>query len=514
MSLSKEWKVVIATIAGTFMVILDQTIVNVALPHIMSVFNETADKAQLVVSAYLMATAVTTPLAAYLSTRFGIKWVYLFSQAGFLLGSILCGVAWDINSLIFFRVLQGLCGGLLSPIAMTLLFTSVPREKRGTTMAIFGIPMMLGPAIGPTLGGYLVDYWDWRMCFYVNVPVVIVAILIGYAWVEDSLRTKKDFDFKGFAFAAIGLSMVLYGLSYAPTWGWDDSRVIDLMVGGIASIGIWVWMELRGSIPMLDLNIFKYPGYALATGVNFVTTIGLFSTVFLLPVFLQNLRGLTAFDTGLLLIWGSIGPMLTMPISGRLYDKIGPRVPVILGLTITAIATLFFQTLDTTTPNSEIALLLFVRGMGMGLAMMPVMTYALAAVPLNKTDQASALTTVSRTVFASLGTAIFATLLDGFQKTNLATLTQVVSPNSLEALRILSVVQIAALKMGVTLEGARAYGISLLYQTVQLKASIMAFDTDFLIAGLIALSAILPACLLPHSAMKKDGTASRSMPME
>jgi MFS family permease len=231
-------------------------------------------------------------------------------------------------------------------------------------------------------------------------------------------------------------------------------------------------------------------------------------------VFLQNLRGLTAFDTGLLLIWGSVGPMLTMPISGRLYDRIGPRVPVILGLTITAIATLFFQTLDTTTPNSEIALLLFVRGMGMGLAMMPVMTYALAAVPLNKTDQASALTTVSRTVFASLGTAIFATLLDGFQKTNLATLTQLVSPNSLEALSVISAVQVAALKMGLTLEAARAYGISLLYQTVQLKASVMAFDTDFLISGLIALSGILPAWLLPHSAMKKDGTASRPMTVE
>ena len=511
---SKEWKVVVATIAGTFMVILDQTITNIALPHIMSVFNETADKAQLVVSAYLMATAVTTPLAAYVSSRFGIKWVYLFSQAGFLLGSILCGMAWDINSLIFFRVLQGLCGGLLSPIAMTLLFTSVPPEERGTTMAIFGIPMMMAPAIGPTLGGYLVDYWDWRMCFYVNVPVVIIAILIGYAWVEDTIKTKTEFDFKGFAFAAVGFSLVLYSLSYAPSWGWSDTRIITLMTVGVASVGIWIWMELSGTIPMLDLHIFKYPGFALSTGVNFVTTIGLFSTVFLLPMFLQNLRGLSAFDTGLLLIWGAIGPMITMPISGKLYDKIGPRVPVITGLVVTAVASLFLQNLDTTTSNTEIAFLLLFRGMGMGLAMMPVMTYGLAAVPMDKTGQASALTNVARTIFASLGTAIFATMLDGFQKTNLATLTQLVSPTSLEALSILSGVQVAAMKMGVTLEAARAYGISLLYQTVQLKASVMAFDTDLLIGALVALSGILPAWLLPHGAMKKNGKASGPMPME
>jgi EmrB/QacA subfamily drug resistance transporter len=514
MSLPQKWKIVLVTIAGTFMVILDQTITNIALPHIMSVFNETTDKAQLVVSAYLMASAITMPLAAYLGTRFGIKWVYLFSQAGFLLGSILCGLSWDINSLIFFRVIQGLCGGLLQPIAMTLLFTNVPPEERGTTMAIFGIPMMLGPAIGPTLGGYLVDYWDWRMCFYVNVPVVIIAILIGYAWVEDSARTKMGFDFKGFTFAAIGLSLVLYGLSYAPTWGWSDSRIISLMTVGIASIGIWIWMELRGTIPMLDLHVFKYPGFSVATGVNFVTTIGLFSTIFLLPMFLQNLRGLSAFDTGLLLIWGAIGPMLTMPLSGRMYDKIGPRVPVILGLTITAAATLFFQILDVTTSDNVIRILLLVRGMGMGLAMMPVMTYGLAAVPLEKTGQASALTSVARTVFASLGVAIFATMLDGFQKTNLATLTQLASPNSPEALGILSGVQVAALKMGVALEAARAFGISLLYQMVQLKASVMAFDTDFLISAIVAFGGILPAWLLPHGAIKKNGNASRAIPME
>ena len=379
--MSQQWKIVIVTIAGTFMVILDQTIVNIALPHIMAVFHETADKAQLVVSAYLMANAITTPAAAFLSKRFGIKRVYLLGQVGFLAGSVLCGMAWDINSLITFRVLQGLSGGLLMPLAMTMLFANVPTEQRGMAMSIFGIPIMLGPAIGPTLGGYLVDSVDWRWCFYVNVPIVIFAVYIGYSWIKDTLKFPASFDLKGFILAAVGFSSMLYGLSYAPTWGWGDIRIIVLFTVGVVSLITWWIFELRTSAPLLDLRIFKYIGYSLATGVSLVTTIGMYSALFLLPVFMQNLRGLSAFDTGLLMVPGALGPMLTMPISGRMYDKIGPRVPVIIGLVITGFTTLWLQELDITTPDTMIRLMLFIRGMGLGFSMMPVMTYGLSVIP-------------------------------------------------------------------------------------------------------------------------------------
>jgi EmrB/QacA subfamily drug resistance transporter len=500
--MSKQWKIIVVTIAGTFMVILDQTIVNIALPHIIAVFHETADRAQLVVSAYLMATAITTPIAAYLGTRFGMKGIYLFSQAGFLAGSILCGMSWDINSLIVFRILQGLCGGLLMPLTMTMLFTSVPQEQRGSAMAIFGIPMMLGPALGPTLGGFLVAYWDWRMVFYVNVPVVIIAIFLGLSWLEDTAKSRLSFDFKGFALAAIGFSSLLYGLSYAPTWGWTDARIQGLISLGVVAILAWVVIELRSKLPMLDLRVFTYGGYAQATGINFVTTIGLFSAIFLLPLFLQNLR---AFETGLLLIPQALGPMITMPISGLLYDKIGPRLPVVLGLLTTAFSTLWLQGLDITTSDETIRMILFFRGMGMGLSMMPVMTYALAAVPMNMTAQASALTNVARTVFASIGTAIFATLLDQFQKTYLGTLTQIVTPDSLDALRIMSAVQVVALQSGYTLEAARLFGISLLNQYVTLRAAIMSFDSDFTISTVVLFLGVLPSLFLPHGATKRKG---------
>jgi len=502
---TSETKVLLVAIAGTFMMILDQTIMNIALPHIMAVFNETTDRAQLVISAYLMASAITTPAAAFLAARFGIKKVYLLSQAGFLLGSIFCGMSWNTNSLIFFRIIQGLCGGLLGPLAMTLLFLNVPPEDRGTAMGIFGIPMMLGPAIGPTLGGYLVTYWDWRWCFYINVPIVLVAIMLGYMWIEDTVISKTTFDIWGFALAAIGFSCLLYALSYAPTWHWDDWRIITLLIVGSICTLTWIVVELRSKQPMLDLHIFKNTGFSLATGVNFVTTIGLFSVIFLLPMFLQNLRGLNAMETGLMMLPAVFGSMISMPVSGRLYDKIGPKLPVVIGLALTAVTTLWMQTLDITTSDTTLRWMLFWRGIGMGFAMMPVMTYAMASVPQAMTAQASSILNVTRTIFASFGIAVFATMLDTFQKTNLATMVQTVTPDSVLALQFLSQVQVVMMQAGQTLEAARQMGVYLLYQFINQRAVITAFEMDYVIASVVLILGIIPALFLPFGRAKKSG---------
>lgn len=503
-----EWKVLLVSIAGTFMVILDQTIMNIALPHIMAVFNETTDRAQLVISAYMMASAVTTPAAAFLCIRFGIKRVFILSQVGFLLGSVLCGLAWNTNTLILFRVIQGLAGGLLSPIAMTFLFIKIPPQDRGIAMGIFGIPMMLAPAIGPTLGGFLVDYWDWRWCFYVNVPVVLAAIIIGLAWIEDMPTSPSKFDLLGFTLAATGFSSLLYGLSYAPSWGWDDLRIVGLLAVGSVSLVIWITMELRSDHPMLDLRIFKNKGFALSMGLTFITTIGLFSAVFLLPVFLQNVRGMSAMTTGLMMLPTALGAMITMPISGRFYDKIGPRLPAILGLVITGLTTLWMQSLDVTTSDNTLAWIMFIRGMGLGFAMMPIMTYGMASVPQEQTAQASSIMNVWRTVFASLGIALFATMLDNFQKANMNVMSQTLTPDSVIAMRIISAVQVQLMQAGQTLEVARQYAINMLYQYASLQATITAFQMDFVIAAVVILAGVIPAFLLPFGRTKKPGAAA------
>lgn len=495
------------------MEILDQTVMNVALPHIMAVFNETADHAQLIVSAYLMASAISTPAAAFLSERYGIKRVYLFAQIGFLAGSILCGISWDASSLITFRIVQGLSGGLLNPLSMTFIYMMVPPEKRGSAMAMLGIPMMLAPAIGPTLGGYLVTYWSWRMVFYVNVPVAIAAIAMGIMWIQDTPISNPIFDYKGFIFVAAGFSSVLYALSYAPTWHWYDWRIVTLLTVGGACIITWIIIELTEKKPLLDLRMFRNRGYATGIGLTFITTIGLYSLIFLLPLFLQTLRGFSAFDSGMMILPQVIGAMITLPIAGRLYDKVGPRLPAVVGLLLTGVMSLCLQLLDVTTPDSLLRAILFFRGMGMGMSMMPIMTYALSSVPPKMTAQASSVLNVFRMLFASLGIALFATMLDTFQKINTAMIVQTITPDSAMALSFLSQVQVALMQAGVAAQAASKEAITILYQYVSLRANVTAYDMNYVIGSIVVLIGVIPALLLLPSGQNKKADGQVDMVM-
>jgi EmrB/QacA subfamily drug resistance transporter len=310
------------------------------------------------------------------------------------------------------------------------------------------------------------------------------------------------FDYRGFALAAIGFSSLLYALSYAPTLGWDNVRIVGLLVMGTISLIIWIVMELRSTEPMLDLRIFKSSGFSLATGLNFVTTIGLFSIIFLLPLFLQNVRGLTALETGILMLPAVLGSIVTMPLGGQLYDRIGPKVPVVAGLIIAAGATFWMRIIDVTTPDNLLRLMLFVRSMGIGLAMMPVMTYALASVEQKMTAQASSIMNVSRTVFASLGIAIFATMLSNFQKTNLAIISQTFTPSSPDTMHFVSTVQVILMQAGQTLEMARQTAVYVLYMLANLRASVAAFQAEYFIAAVVISAGVLPAFFLPFGRRK------------
>jgi len=363
--------------------------------------------------------------------------------------------------------------------------------------------MMLAPAFGPVLGGYLVTYWDWRMCFYVNVPVVLIAMALGFMWIKDSAITQFKFDVKGFMLAAVGFSSILYAFSYAPSWHWDDWRIITLLVVGCSCILTWILVELRESQPLLDLRIFKYGGFSLAMGLNVVTTLGLFSVIFLMPLFLQNIRGLNAMQAGLMLMPMALGSMITMPISGIMYDRIGPRVPAVIGMILTAFSSLWLQSLDVTTPDALMLLILFIRSLGMGFCMMPIMTYAMSAVPFRMTAQASSMNNVTRTIFGSLGVAVFATMLDQFEKTNMAQISQTLTPDSALAMQMISSVQVMMMQAGQTLEAAHQGAIVFLYQYVSLRAIVTAFEMDYVISAIIVFMGIIPAMFLPFGKLNK-----------
>lgn len=498
MNISYKWKALIVCIAGTFMVLLDTTIVNVALPPILATFNENLDKAQLVISGYLISLALIIPATGFLSDRIGIKRIYLISLTGFLLGSFLCGLAWDINSLTIFRFIQGFGGGLLMPLAMTIIFMTVPRKEQGFVMSIFGLPLLLAPTIGPTIGGYLIEKFDWRIIFYMNIPVGIVAIWLTLIWLRESpQKSALPFDYKGFLLAGLSFVPSLLALSRAPSWGWNAPLTITMLAVSAVSMVFWVFVELKEKYPLLDLRIFKNRIYSISTLVNFATTFGLFSAIFLFPLFLQNLKGLGPMETGILLIPQGLGTLVAMPLSGRLYDRIGARILVIVGLVIVAAATLQLRFLDLNTSNAELSFILVLRGAGMGFAMMPVITAGMAAVPLEQTSSASAVTNVARQVFASFGTAIFATVLDGRQKFHFGTLSQTVNQHSITTIGVLSGIQRAFLHGGLTFEQARQVAVLSLYRFTQLRASVQAFEDAFILSSIVLLAGIIPALFLP-----------------
>lgn len=513
--LTYQWQALIVVIVGSFMVMLDTTIVNIALPRIITVFQASIDSAQLVLTGYMVALAVVMPATGYLTDTFGTKRVYLLSIFAFTLGSAMCGLSWNVPSLTFFRVIQGLGGGMLMPLGMTILFKAVPYEERGLITGVFGLPLLVAPVIGPTLGGYLVEYVDWRVIFTLNIPVGILGLFLGTTLLRETERLPNlSFDIKGFLLSASGFSALLYGLTRAPEDGWGSLKVVLFLSGGALLLVFWLIVELTEEQPLLELRVFRNTTYALATGVNFVVTAGLFSSVFLLPLFLQNFRGLGAMESGLLMFPQAVASGLMMPLSGRLYDRIGPRPLIVTGLLLMAFATYRLSFLDLTTPDSEIRKILILRGFAMGLVMMPVMTTAMNTLPGPLIARGSSLTNVMRQVFGAFGTAIFATLLSTRQTFHEAMLRQNVTAADPTTVATIAGVQRLALEHGQTMATAKMQALMTVYEQVVSKAAVMSFQDCFLIAGMVCAVGVVPALFLRTRRISPDASARKPAVIE
>lgn len=411
-SFDRRWLVLTVTSIGSFMSLLDSTIVNIALPSILRRFHADLDNGQLVLTVYLLALAVVIPISGFLAERIGMKRLYLSTLVLFTLGSVLCGLAWNLPSLIVFRLMQGLGGGMLQPLGMAIVFTQITPLERGRFMGILGLPMLLAPILGPTVGGYLVEYSSWRTIFLINLPIGAVNLWLAMRLLSESpIRHDARLDTKGLALAIMAFPLLLLGLSQGEDRGWSSPLVLGMFIVGGLALAAFVVVERRHADPLLQVRLFERPMFALGMIINFVTQFSLFGLQFLLPLFLQTARGMSPANTGLVLFPSGVASFISMNVGGRLYNTVGPRKLVVAGLVLLLVTTLLLHGLTADTNVFEIVVLFSMRGMAMGFCMMPVQTAAYNSIPQHLMTRATALVNMLFRVFGSMATAILTTIL-------------------------------------------------------------------------------------------------------
>lgn len=410
--LEQKWKILISVMFGIFMIILDSTVVNVAFTTLRREFGATLADAQWVISIYVLALGVTTPVSGFLADRFGIKRIYLLGLVIFVVGSFLCGLAPSLGWLIAARALQGFGGGMSQPLGPAQLYRAFPPKEQGTALGYFGIVLVFAPALGPILGGWLVDAELWRVIFFLNIPIGIVGVILGSRFLLDyRVERKPAFDPLGLITAVIGFGSVLYAASTAEVSGWTGSTTLLAFGIGILALIAHVIIELRVKEPMSSLRLFANPIFLNAALVGYVATIAMFGAEFLMPVYLQAFRGRTALETGFILLAIAIPSGIATPLAGRLYDKIGPRMNLIVGFSILCINTWQLTMIGASTPISYILFLLALRGLAFGLTLQTSFVAALSSIPLDNLPRGSSLVNSTRFVVQAVAVAAMATIV-------------------------------------------------------------------------------------------------------
>jgi DHA2 family multidrug resistance protein len=441
------------------MSILDQTVINNALPRLQSAFGADLNSLQWVLTAYTLTQGVVTPTTAFFANRLGPKHFYVIALLLFTLGSALCGLAWNLPVLIAFRVIQAIGGATLFPLAITLLFYEFPPQQRGLATGILSISALMAPAVGPTLGGYFVTYADWRLIFFINVPVGVIAILMGIVLLQERPADgRARFDLPGFVLAASGLAAVLYALSNASISGWGSPMVLVTLIGGLCLLALLVVVELRtvsrGGQPLVDLRLFANGPFLSSNVANAMISFSFFGSLILLPIYMQDLRGLSAFQSGLFTLPLAFAAVLAAIIGGRIVDRFGPRVVLLPGLVLMGLSTWQLACVSLMTSYPWLLLVFAVRGLGLGCLIQPLTVSALSKVARSQYTQASSLNTVVRFTFTSLGIAVLATLVQSRATTHITTLIQQSRPASRAAAMLLQ-------RLGLNLAVQDAFWLSL-----------------------------------------------------
>ena len=482
---TSQGKVLIAMIFGMFIAILNQTLLNVALPRINTDFNISANTGQWLMTGFMLVNGILIPISAYLFNKYSYRKLFLVAMTLFTLGSLVCGLSGSFTMMMAGRVLQAIGAGVLMPLGTNVFMTIFPPEKRGAAMGTLGIAMILAPAIGPTLSGYIVENYHWNVMFYGMFIIGLVSLAIAYIWFRVyQVTTNPKADVPGIIFSTIGFGALLYGFSEAGNNTWSSPIVVISLILGVIFIAAFVIRELTMRVPMLSMEVLKYSGFTLTTVINMIVTMSLFGGMILLPLYLQNLRGFSPIQSGLLLLPGALIMGLMGPIAGKLLDTIGIKPLALVGTGIMTYATWELTKLNMNTTYGHLMMIYIVRSFGMSFIMMPIMTAGMNSLPPRLISHGNALSNTLRQLAGSIGTALLVTVMSTQTTEHVATYTQDLDKTN-------PFLKDRLQEMGQAMGGDQMATQQVL-EFVQKLASINGVNSAFLIAtGLSALAFIL-----------------------
>ncbi|MFC5648579.1 DHA2 family efflux MFS transporter permease subunit [Paenibacillus solisilvae] len=416
----KKGPLMFVMILGAFIAVLNQTIMSVAMPELMIDFDIAASTAQWLTTGYMLVNGVLIPITAFLMQRFTTRELFQTSMIIFLGGTIVSALAHSFDLLLIGRLIQAAGAGIIMPLLMTVVLTIFPPDKRGAAMGMVGFAIIFAPAIGPTLTGYVMEHYSWRTMFYGMIPFAVIVIAVAFIYLKNvSERSYPKIDFWSVILSTIGFGALLYGFSSAGSKGWSSAEVLVSISAGVVSLVLFVWRQLASKNPLLDLRAFKYSMFSLTTVINIVVTMVMYADMMLLPLYLQNARGYTAMESGLLMLPGALLMGFMMPVTGKLFDRFGAKWLSIIGLIITIATTIGFINLTDSTSYTYLVLMSTGRRFGMAMFLMPITTAGLNQLPARLNAHGTAISNTIKQVAGGIGTALLITVMTTSTKTHL-----------------------------------------------------------------------------------------------
>ncbi|WP_433946205.1 DHA2 family efflux MFS transporter permease subunit [Paenibacillus sp. SN-8-1] len=501
----------IVLMVGLFLAILNQTLLNVALPHITNEYGITTNTAQWLLTGYMLVNGVLIPLSAFLIERFGVRVLFLAAMFCFTLGALICGVAGSFSVLLTGRLIQAVGGGVLSPLVMSVILFIFPPEMRGKGMGIFGLAMMFAPAIGPTLSGWVVQNYDWHILFSGMIPFGVIVIIIAFFKMRNIEQPKIiKLDYMGTLSSLAGVGLLLYGLSEAGTKGWGDTEVMTCIIIGAILVAFFVIWEMRTRTPLLNMGVFRFGIFSLSNVINIFVTASMYAGMLLIPIYLQNLRGITPLDSGLLMLPGALVMLIMSPISGILFDIVGPRPLAIIGMVITTVTTYQLTKLTLDTSYSYILIIYMIRYFGMSFLMMPIMTAGMNQLPRDLNKHGTAMSNTLRQVSGSIGTSVITTIFTTrttFHGAAYADRMDTTNPTFMQSFSEL--VNKIATELHIPLAQAKTQAVTMLAGQVKMEATVQGINDAFFWATIISVAGLFLSFFLRDVRKDKDRLAKK-----